>query len=78
MNIHPALAALIATPILTLTQSSWAQNSQQDSKRLALETKPAVVRVVSICRTEYQWKPRGKDFLPYPIPIDLSFIGTGF
>jgi S1-C subfamily serine protease len=71
---------MLIAPALSLTQLSIAQAEKSDlNQKLTLYTKPAVVRVVSTCQINYVWDPDPNKH-PYgiKIPIDLSFVGTGF
>jgi hypothetical protein len=79
MKIQRYLAALLVVPALASIQSCSASKLDPNQKA-TLKAKPAVVRVVSICEGGYRWYPLGKaksSFSTY-IPIDASFIGTGF
>ncbi|MDJ0596294.1 MAG: trypsin-like peptidase domain-containing protein [Pleurocapsa sp. MO_226.B13] len=75
MNIHRYLAALLIAPALTFTQPSLAQSSKPTlNQKLAMYTKPAVVRIWNTCygmeHVSDEWSS--------PVDYNLSFLGTGF
>jgi S1-C subfamily serine protease len=79
MNISRYLALFLVAPTLTFAQPSFAQNTEPDlNQTLTMYVKPSVVRIVSICNTNYIWKYQENSDEFEIIPHNLSFIGTGF
>ncbi len=79
MNISKYLAPLFILPTLTFSQSSLAQDSKPDlNQKLTMYTKPAVVRIFSLCEGEYRWKGDSKNTQGKTFQYNLSFFGTGF
>ncbi|BBH42057.1 hypothetical protein myaer102_46960 [Microcystis viridis NIES-102] len=81
MKRNLTITALILAPALALFQScsSVQQVTPPNQKQqLVWKTKPAVVRILSLCRGEAVWYPGGNEKGEQKFPIDSSFIGTGF
>jgi serine protease Do len=81
MKRNLTITALILAPALALFQScsSVQQVTPPNQKQqLVWKTKPAVVRILSLCRGEAVWYPGGNEKGKQEFPIDSSFIGTGF
>lgn len=75
MKLSQYFATLLIAPTLTFAQASFAQDSQPDSnKKLTMYTKPAVVRIQSICKGKFKYYYE-KDHAP---EYSLNFVGTGF
>ena len=82
MNLSKYLTTFLIAPALAFAQPVLAQKNEPDpSKKLTMYAKPSVVRIISRCEGVYtlykegdvKGKPTGAD-----IPLNLSFVGTGF
>ena len=74
MNISKYLIPILITPVITFSQSSFAQNANSYSrKKLALSVKPSVVQIWNSCVGLYV-----NEEYKISQPFDVSFYGTGF
>ena len=83
MNLFKYLTTLLIAPSLTFAQPVLAQKNEPEiTKKMTMYAKPAIVRIMSVCRGTYTLYDKEQDNPEAneidTIDIDLSFFGTGF